>query len=295
MNMTSTQQIAIVLNPVADEEVAQRLVAAVEDRGLEVTWLETTPDDPGRGQAEAALAAGAELVIACGGDGTVRACVEALAGSDAALAVIPAGTGNLLARNLGIPDDTKEALEIALGSGRRTLDVGICNGERFAIMGGVGLDAAIMHDTGREMKQRFGVAAYVLTTLRHLRDERFPSHVRADGELVHLGPTTTVLVGNLGQIQAGLDIFPDSSPTDGALDGLVARPRTLREWLAAGWALIWGTETEPVQRFSGREVVIDLVRPTPYELDGEERPPTTALRFGVETTALRVCVHEEDQ
>lgn len=111
MNMTSTQQIAIVLNPVADEEVAQRLVAAVEDRGLEVTWLETTPDDPGRGQAEAALAAGAELVIACGGDGTVRACVEALAGSDAALAVIPAGTGNLLARNLGIPDDTKEALE----------------------------------------------------------------------------------------------------------------------------------------------------------------------------------------
>src|SRR5207249_439378 len=127
--------------------------------GLEVLWLETTRQDPGRGLARKAVADGADLVMVAGGDGTVMACVTALAGTDVPLAVLPGGTGNLLANNFEIPRELDGALEVALRGDRRRLDVGAVGDDRFVIMCGIGFDAAMLRDADSELKARIGAVA----------------------------------------------------------------------------------------------------------------------------------------
>src|SRR6185295_297488 len=161
-----------VVNPSRVQQLAQ--LRDVVDAALAAAgwpapdWLETTPDDPGTGQARRAVEAGAEVVFVSGGDGTVRACLEGLAGTSAALAVLPAGTGNLLAANLGLPLDPVEGVRVAVEGGRRQLDLGEVDGELFAVMAGMGFDAAVMDSTPSTLKARIGPLAYVLSAVPHL-------------------------------------------------------------------------------------------------------------------------------
>lgn len=140
MTSTGPQRTAVVVNPVKVpdlDELRRTITDALTAEGWpEPMWLETTVDDPGAGQATRAVRDGAELVLACGGDGTVMACVTALAGSDVALAVLPAGTGNLLAANLGLAGDLATGLEVVLQGGRRRIDVGAVGRQSFAVMAG---------------------------------------------------------------------------------------------------------------------------------------------------------------
>src|SRR5687767_9661226 len=128
MTVSGPLRSAVVVNPVKVpdlDELRRAITDALTAEGWpEPMWLETTVDDPGAGQTTRAVRDGAELVFACGGDGTVMACVTALAGSDVALAVLPAGTGNLLAANLGLAGDLATGLEVVLQGGRRRIDVG---------------------------------------------------------------------------------------------------------------------------------------------------------------------------
>src|SRR4051794_32539535 len=138
---------AVIVNPNRVTGVDE-LRKAVDDQVTEAgwpapLWYETTEEDPGTGQARQAVDEGAEVVFVSGGDGTVRAAIEGLAGTDAALAVLPGGTGNLLAANLDIPTETVEGVDIALGGRRRAVDVGEVDGQVFAVMAGMGLDAAM--------------------------------------------------------------------------------------------------------------------------------------------------------
>ena len=103
---------------------------------------------------------GADLVFVWGGDGMVQRCIDAAAGSSATIAILPAGTANLLATNLDIPKDLAQAVAIGLHGSRRSLDVGVLNGERFAVMAGAGFDARIMGGVDGAAKQRFGRLAY---------------------------------------------------------------------------------------------------------------------------------------
>jgi len=140
---------AVVINPIRVDGVAERrrvIETILADAGWPAPgWFETTAQDPGAGQVRRAIAGGAEVVFVCGGDGTVRSSVEGIAGSDAALAVLPAGTGNLLALNFGLPKDTAEGVRMAVAGGRRRVDVGDVDGQVFAVMAGMGLDAAVKH------------------------------------------------------------------------------------------------------------------------------------------------------
>ena len=176
---------AVIFNPSSGGDTAsessERIRQAIQATGKQLIWLETTREDSGQGLAKDAVGQGADLVIATGGDGTVMACATALAGSQVPLAVLPLGTGNLVATNFDIPNDLDQALEIALACRRRRIDLGAIGDGRFVIAAGMGFDAAMLRDASHTLKARIGPLAYVWSALRNLRRPRASYRLRLDG------------------------------------------------------------------------------------------------------------------
>ncbi|MDA8276125.1 MAG: diacylglycerol kinase family lipid kinase [Actinomycetota bacterium] len=289
-------KVALVVNPVkvpdADAVVARARLRAALAGAPPPLRFDTTVDDPGTGQARDALARGADVVLACGGDGTVTACARALAGSDAALAVLPRGTGNLLARNLGVPLDTDGALDVAFGPARRRVDVLDAGDRQFLVMAGVGFDAALVRETDEEAKGRFGWLAYVLAAGRALRSaSRRRFHVTVDGVHTVRAAAVGALVGNVGTLRGGMTLFPDARPDDGLLDVLVFAPRGATQWLSVAWHGLRGRahRSPHAQTLRGREVRIVLDDPLPVEFDGDHVGEVTELTVRVRPRALRLC------
>lgn len=291
---------AIVVNPtkVDDGDAFRKSVSrAMDAHGWdEPVWRETTPEDPGRGQAEAAVSAGVDLVIACGGDGTVTACAEGVAGTGMPLAVIPLGTGNLLARNLDLPMDMEEALEVALGAEQRPIDAGRVNGSLFVVMAGLGLDARMLDDTSEPLKKRLGWAAYVLTAVRHLADDPFTVTVAADGGRRRRFLASAVVIGNVGWLQGGVPLLPDARPDDGKLDAVVLRAGGPAGWLAvAADILLRRREPGGTHRIRFSELEVTLGSAQPWELDGEVAGSTRRLAVAAEPGALLLRVPSESR
>jgi diacylglycerol kinase (ATP) len=289
-------RVGVVFNPSSRGERAgegrDKLRARLEESGVEVRWHETTRQDPGAGMARLAVTEGAELVLACGGDGTVRACATALSGTDVPMAVIPFGTGNLVAANLDIPTDLDEAVEIALGRGRRRIDLGALDDERFVVSAGMGFDAAMLKDADRRLKARLGWFAYVLSGLRNLRRPRVDFELRLDGqEPVHrIGQG--VLVCNLGRIQGGLPVLPDALPDDGRFDIGVLRTRSLGDWLLVALSVLVRSRRRPpvLETFRAGQVLVRSQLPQPVQLDGDPGGETTELELEVAARALTLAV-----
>ncbi len=291
LELEPNKSFAVVANPAGSPLEIEQMRRLLDRSGLSPDWYDTTPDDPGTGQARSALEQGADVVVALGGDGTVRAVIDALAGSDRVLGIVPSGTGNLLASNLQIPDDVADATGVAVGEEHTVIDLGQVDGESFAVMAGVGFDARIMRDTGREAKERFGMLAYVAEGLRHLRDRPFGTLVSVDGEPWYQGEASMILVGNMSSIRNGIEIFPDSSPHDGELDVLVVRASGWWEWLKAGLTMLTGrTNGSRVTFAKGSLIEVALSEPVPHEIDGEEREAVSGLEFTCRPQALRVAV-----
>lgn len=287
--------IAAVLNPSKIDDLAALKEAITKHCGNETPlWLETTEADTGAGQAAEAVAAGARLVLVCGGDGTVAACAGALAGTEVAMAVVPVGTGNLLARNLGIPLELAAALKVAFGPDEWVIDVLQADDRRFVVMAGLGFDAALIRDTDEKLKARFGWVAYIGGMARALR--RSPHAVFT--VTIDDGPPLSseavgVLVGNVGQLQAGITLMPDARPDDGQLDVLVIAPRTLRDWPSLAWRILrHRTDSAPQAEISrGKRVLIESVVGVPVEFDGDFTGEATKLRVEVLPGALTMrCV-----
>ena len=161
----------------------------------------------------------------------VQRCVDVLAGSTVSLAIIPAGTANLFATNLGIPKDIEQAVAVGLRGERRSLDVGRFNGERFAVMAGAGFDAAMIRDAGDGgLKERFGRAAYVWTGSENLRSKPFRAEIKVDGVGWYKGKASCILLGNVGELFGGVEVFEDARPDDGKLEVGVVTAEGLLEW-----------------------------------------------------------------
>ncbi|WP_084830266.1 diacylglycerol kinase family protein [Demequina rhizosphaerae] len=294
----SGKRAAVVYNPTKVLEFDQfrrRVGAAMDDAGWEPpVWLETEVDDPGYGMARDALAKGVDLVLVAGGDGTVRAVCQELAGSGVPVAIIPAGTGNLLGRNLGVPLDEDAALEVALTGAPRPVDMirWSAGGKdaTFAVMAGVGLDAQIMRDTDPRLKKVVKGGAYVVAGFRQVGTEPFKARIRVDGRMIHAGSAIMALVGNVGKLQGGVTLLPEAQAADGRLHVLVARPRGVRGWMRLVGTLGQDGPGSPMLRVAGTRVEAELDREVPFQIDGDTEGSTRSFSAEVLPEALLVMV-----
>jgi diacylglycerol kinase (ATP) len=271
------------------DELRQTLADNGHDRPI---WYEVAGSRKAGKAVRRAVAKGATLLFVWGGDGMVQRCIDAIRGLDVAIAILPAGTGNLLATDLGIPKDIQKAVDIGLHGERRKLDVGTVNGERFAAMAGSGFDATMIRDTSDVAKKELGRLAYFRSSLRAIRARSVRMKIRVDGATWFKGKASCALVGNIGRVTGGVPVFGDASPFDGQLDVAVVTARTPWQWLRVFWEVAKGGDVgcELFERTRAKKIDIKLRSARRYELDGSTRPRARRLKVRVEAAAVTVCV-----
>ncbi|HET8604117.1 MAG TPA: diacylglycerol kinase family protein [Marmoricola sp.] len=286
--------LGVVLNPAKIEDPGQfrsMVEAMAAETGWEgVEWWQTTPEDTGHGMAHAAAVRGAACVIAVGGDGTVRAVCEELAGTGIPVGIVPAGTGNLLARNLGIPLYLRAAVDVALNGQDRAIDMVSVTGDKmpdgvFLVMAGMGFDAAIMQGVNEDVKARVGWLAYVWSALKSLMFPAIRVEVSVDDGPFTRHRARTIVVGNVGHLQAGMPLLPDAAIDDGTLDVVLLYPRRFLSWLPLALRVLSKDRRtdELITRMTGRSVVVRASVDAPRQLDGDLAAPGRELRCS--------CVH----
>jgi len=300
-------RVGIVFNPskIAREELEDLWRDAGGDD--DAAWFETTPDDPGQGPAKAALDADCTLVVAVGGDGTVRAVAETLAGTGAHLGIVPQGTGNLLARNLGIPLAPRAAIERILADDPHPIDIGWVETDRtartaFVVMVGFGLDAQMLAETNDDLKSKAGWLAYVEAMGRALiASDVVDFRMAVDGGQARDVSAHTLLIGNCGTLQGGVTLLPDAAPDDGKLDLLALSSENAGQWLDALRSMVWengilrlfdrsrkARSTNTVDHAQAREVRVELPGPRAFEVDGEEAGEVSSFTVTLDAGALLV-------
>ncbi|MEP7059432.1 MAG: diacylglycerol kinase family protein [Actinomycetota bacterium] len=245
-------------------------------------------------RAKELVGAGADLIFVWGGDGTVQQTIDTLTGSPVSVAIMPAGTANLLATNLGIPKDLEEAVKVGLHGTRRELDLGKLNGEHFAVMGGAGMDALMLRDADAGLKDKVGRIAYAWTGAKNVDRAPVKTRIDVDGERWFKGEASCVLIGNVGDVFGGLAAFPEASPEDGLLnigvvtaDGAIEWARTLSR------AVLGDASGSPfVETTTGKRFDVRFDTAIPYEMDGSDRTETKRLKVRVKPAAITICVPE---
>ena len=303
--MPQDKCVTVIFNPVSGqgdpEERKRRIAQALADHGYGCQEMITTRERGARALAEQALREGIDLLAVSGGDGTVVETMSALIGTSVPLAIFPAGTGNLLSVNLGLPRDVPQAVHAALYGERRKLDLAritpldpVGEDRYFAILAGAGYDAWVIHGADRESKNRLGVGAYLLSALKNLRHRpvRARIHLEERSKVIRRR-AKSVMVANMGLLQGGLIVVPDAWPDDGQLDIAILKAETLNGWLhLAASAVLRRLRQDPnVEYLKTRRVKIELSRPQPLQYDGEEA--TSEIRaFSVEVlpAAIEVMV-----
>ena len=313
---------AVVYNPVkvdVDRLRAAVAVAESEHGWAKSVWLETTEDEPGHGLAKRAVAERVDLVIAAGGDGTVRAVGAGLRGTGVALGLLPSGTGNLLARNLGLDvnvNHLEASVDVAFSGYDYAIDMGVVEVDRedgseeehaFLVMAGIGLDAKMIANTDPALKKRVGWLAYVDAIARSLIDkEVLRVRYRLDGGELKTTRVHTVMVGNCGTLPGNVQLLPDAQLDDGLFDIVTLRPEGFTGWARIWVGIFWengvlrrssmgrkllGMRNKPVRAMRylrGRRIHIDLDKLEEFELDGDEFGMITGFRAHVDPASLLV-------
>jgi diacylglycerol kinase (ATP) len=315
----STGVAAVVYNPIkVDLDTIKRVVATAEAEAgwAETLWFETSKEDPGQGAAQAALDAGATVVIAAGGDGTVRAVAEVVHRTDAALALLPSGTGNLLARNLSLTlDNLEHSIQTAFTGVARNVDIGeieirheddSISKHAFLVMAGLGLDAKMLANTNEDLKAKIGWLAYVGAIVTALKDRnQLRMRYSLDGGSTKSVRAHTVIVGNTGTLTANVLLLPEAVIDDGQFEILMLRPEGFVHWLQIIVKVFWENgvlrrtplgrrmmtkEVEALNYVKGSRVTVKLSRPEEIELDGDGFGTATAFKAQVKAGGLHVRV-----
>lgn len=286
-------------------------------------FYETTEADPGTGQAVEAVSEGVGLVLACGGDGTVRNVAQGLLGSSVPMGVVPLGTGNLLARNLTIPlDDVDRALHVAMSGRSRTIDLGEVrytdgdgaeHDDVFLVMLGAGMDADMIAGTDAELKARVGWLAYVGAFANTLiSGHRIKVEYALDDGAVVQTKARTLLVANCGMLQGGMVLLPAAVIDDGLLDVMALRAKGVLGWAQAGAVLAGHTVRHRVSSVRGKDSRAEekeehrtrpvdfrqgvrvhtrvLEKPAPFQIDGEDCGTVTEFSARIKRRGLTVRV-----
>jgi diacylglycerol kinase (ATP) len=315
---------AVIYNPVKVKVKALKTAvkAAETDAGWNRSlWFETSVLDPGGEVAKKALAAGATVVMAAGGDGTVRAVAESLRGTGVPIALLPSGTGNVLARNLSVTlNNLRQSIDVAFTGRSRAIDVGVVEAERadgsrsthaFLAMAGIGLDAQMAANTNATLKATAGWVAYIDPIARAIRDHN-SVRVRysVDGSSTRAATVNTVIVGNCGLLPGNVLLLPEAEIDDGIFDIVAFRPKGFFGWAQISVKLFWengvlrrstvgrrlislSREVRALTYLRGRELTLRLEHPEDFELDGDPFGEAIALKAWVDHHGLLVMVPQD--
>jgi diacylglycerol kinase family enzyme len=183
-------------------------------------------------------------------------------------------------------------VRVGLHGEQRIIDTGTVNGEHFAVMAGAGLDALMIRGASRQMKNRFGRLAYLYTGARNLTAAGMKADIEVDGRAFFRGRLSCVLVGNLGKVLGGVEVFEGARPDDGMLEvGLVTAKNPV-QWVLALWRVGVGRPRRSpfIMITRGRRILVHSHRPLRYELDGGARKEVKKLRIKVHPGSVRICV-----
>jgi YegS/Rv2252/BmrU family lipid kinase len=273
------------------DELRRRITDAGVD---DLIWSEVPKSRKAPKQVQKAIDADVDLLVVWGGDGIVQRSIDVLAHakSKIPLAIMPAGTGNLLATNLGIPPNLEQAVDLAFHGDRRRIDLGKLGGEYFGVMAGIGFDGAMINDADRKMKDRLGKLAYVWAGLRHVNGEAATARITIDGTTWFDDEASCVLIGNVGTITGGIKAFDDAKVDDGWLDVGVATAQGALQWARAlGTMAVGRSDHSPFVRTTrARKIDVKLKSKMAYELDGGARTRTKHITAAVAPGAVKVCV-----
>lgn len=312
---------ALIYNPTKID--AERLRAQMRHASQRAGWadplfFETRVEDLGQGVTREALAADAAVVLVAGGDGTVRAVSEAMAHTGIPLTIVPSGTGNLLARNLRLPlDDPERVIATAFDGDIAEMDVGFAelhqaDGSRsthgFVVMGGMGLDAAMIANTRPSLKKSVGWVAYVDGAARSLVGATpFRIVLQVDAARLHSARIQSVLFANCGSLPAGLELIPGASIVDGSMDVVLFQPTHWWDWLFVWRRVAWDnsvlrrfragrrvlalrTRDNAVRYQRGRTLEVAAAGAQPVQLDGDEFGTAVRVVARIDPACLRVTV-----
>ncbi|MDQ1531375.1 MAG: hypothetical protein QOE37_1480 [Microbacteriaceae bacterium] len=316
---------AVVYNPVKVDPVQLRPVidAAARRAGWgDTRWYETSVADPGAGQAKQASADGAEVVLAAGGDGTIRAVAEGLRDGDVPIALLPTGTANLLARNLKLTlDRLEESVATAFTGVDRRIDLGIAELERsdgsretraFLVLAGIGLDAAMIANTDPELKRRVGWLAYVGGIARSVsRSNAIHVRFKLDDDHSRALRVNAFLIGNCGVLTGNIMLLPEAAVDDGLFDIVALRPEGLLGWVQIVWKVLWENgvlrrstlgrkilkntkEVRTLRYLRGKRITVRPDAPQHCQLDGDAMGEIVALRAHVDELALAVRIPRDE-
>jgi len=292
---------AVIFNPakVGDAVTFRRHVEyELRERGFANTlWLETVINDPGREMTATAVRKDVDLVLGAGGDGTIRMICAGLANSGIPFGLIPAGTGNLLARNLGIPLDERAALSNAFDGETRSIDLVKLTADQrepdyFAVMAGIGIDAVILGSTNSELKKAVGSAAYFLAAAQHANHPSTLATFTVDDTPPFRRRASVMVVGNVGYLQANIPLIPDAQPDDGLLDLMIASPRKPADWVKLTARVLSRTRCtdDRLARFTAKKVTIEVAEIDEYQLDGDTEGTARRLVAEIAPGALTIRV-----
>jgi YegS/Rv2252/BmrU family lipid kinase len=297
-------RVFVVLNPRSGSYSAAEVRRAIDQhsRGVDIEVHEVSAGDDLRQFVRSAIDRGCDPIVAAGGDGTVSAVADILVGTEAHLVVIPLGTANVLARELGIPVDLWDACRLGahrvmLGSlpgddrGVFRLDAMKVGDRHYFTQVGVGIDALMIRDTDEAHKKRFGRLAYLRTAATALvgfQPRKFT--ITVDGRPT-VARASQVVVANTGMMgQQPFRWGPDIRAGDGRLDVCIVRARSLLDYLGIFWYVVRARQSPNVRYLvAERSVAIATKHPQPVQADGEILG-NTPVRIEVVPHAVRVVV-----
>lgn len=312
---------AVVYNPIKVNLTALRASVAAAEKAAgwgETIWFETSEADPGARVTREALENDVDLVIAAGGDGTVRSVAEAIRDSGVPIGLIPSGTGNLLARNLDLAlDNLDKSVTTAFTGRERSIDLGLVEVERedaskdrfgFLVMAGLGLDAQMIANTDPKLKARVGWIAYVDAARKSLRENsRFTIRYNLDGQGNRSARVQTILIGNCGLLPGNILLLPDAEVDDGAFDIVALRPEGFIGWVQIWVKIVWENgvlrrsqvgrkivsltkEVRTLRYLKGSEFILRLESPQEFEIDGDAVGKVMAIKATIDPGAIAIRV-----